>query len=460
MEAEEITRYAFNEGSRYFDEIAIVGIETNDKVVRFSNNEISISANVKRMNLNFLFKKNRRILQSSLDSISKDSIKSHIKELRRKVNLLPEYRDYAELPDGPFKYKRIKDIFDKRILDEEKIFNLIEDAINYSIKNGANRVCGSFESSLSKIYLFTSKNVEAFSQATSAVLEIRALAKEKIGKLSQNVNLKGKLSEASGAATTCGTKLKDLKPKEVGEEAGKLAKISENPIKVKEGRYDAVLGRNAAAVIFSEVGRHFSAFFVDANLSCFANKIGKLVANEIVDIYDDGRIAGGIGSIPFDAEGYPTQKTQIISKGVAKSYLHNSITAKKFKTKSTGNAGWIIPMPHNIFVSPKDWKEEELIEEVKRGIYINNLGYLRYQDELSGDFSAVLRDGIFLIENGELKKPIRDFRLNANLINFLKSIEGISNKSIQTFHWWMEARVPVFTPKVLVRNLRFTLPIK
>jgi PmbA protein len=392
--------------------------------------------------------------------VSKKSIKSHIKQLARKTSLLPEYKDYAELPEGPFKYKKIKDIFDKKILDEEKIFNLIGEAIDSSLKNGAKRVCGSFKSSLSKIYLFTSKSVEAFSQATSAVLEIRALAKEKVGKLAPQMDLKGKLSEASGAATTCGTKLKDLKAEEIGEEAGKLAKLSENPIKAKEGRYDVVLGRNAAAVIFGEVGRHFSAFFVDANLSCFANKIGKLVASEIVDIYDDGRIVGGIGSIPFDAEGYPTQRTQIISKGTAKSYLHNSITAKKFNTKSTGNAGWIIPMPHNIFVSPKDWKEEELIEEVKRGIYINNLGYLRYQDELRGDFSAVLRDGVFLIENGELKKPIRDLRLNANLINFLKSIEGISNKSVQTFHWWMEARVPVFTPKVLVRNLRFTLPIR
>jgi hypothetical protein len=48
MEAEEITRYAFEEGLKYADEIAVVGVETDGKLVRFANNEVSVSANLKR----------------------------------------------------------------------------------------------------------------------------------------------------------------------------------------------------------------------------------------------------------------------------------------------------------------------------------------------------------------------------------------------------------------------------
>ncbi|MDI6806651.1 MAG: metallopeptidase TldD-related protein [Candidatus Aenigmarchaeota archaeon] len=460
MDAREIGLYAFNEGLKYADEVAVIANEIQERLTRFANNEPTLSTKSSRILLNFLFKKNKRIIQTYMEIISKEQIRNYLKTLASRIKFLPEHKDYAELPEGPFKYKKVKDIFDPKVLDTAKNLKSIDIVINSALKNGARRVCGSFKTSLTKTYLFTSKRVETLSNATTAILELRALAKEKIGKLLPKLKLEGKISEASGASTTCGTRISDLKPKEAGEEAGKLAKLSENPIRGKEGRYDVVFGRNAAAVVFSEVGKYFSAFFVDANLSCFTNKLNEKVASEIVTICEDGTIAGGIGSVPFDEEGYPTQKNELISKGIAKNYLHNSITARKFKAKLTGNAGWVIPFPHNIYVEQGNWGEDELVKEVKRGIYINNLGYLRYQDEMKGDFSAVVRDGVFLIENGEITKPVWNLRLNANLLELLKNIEGISKNSIQTFHWWMEAKVPVFTPKILVRGIRFTLPTK
>ena len=53
---------------------------------------------------------------------------------------------------------------------------------------------------------------------------------------------------------------------------------------------------------------------------------------------DDGTMVGGFGTSPFDGEGIPTRRTVVIEKGVLKSYLLNTYTAKKLGLQTTGNA--------------------------------------------------------------------------------------------------------------------------
>ena len=126
----------------------------------------------------------------------------------------------------------------------------------------------------------------------------------------------------------------------------------------------------------------------------------------------------------FDDEGFPVQENVFIDKGVLKTYLHNTSTAKIFKTETTGNAGLVQPYPWNIEMDPGGMGKNELFDQVKHGLYLTNTWYTRFQNYATGDFSTIPRDGIFLIENGEIKEPLREVSLSGNILNLLSKVEN------------------------------------
>ena len=82
------------------------------------------------------------------------------------------------------------------------------------------------------------------------------------------------------------------------------------------------------------------------------------------------------------------------------SYLHNLTTAKRFKTESTGNAGWIEPDAWNLEVRPGDSGYSEMVKEMKRGIDSHQQLVHSLHELQDGEFSTVPRDGTFLVEKG------------------------------------------------------------
>jgi PmbA protein len=157
----------------------------------------------------------------------------------------------------------------------------------------------------------------------------------------------------------------------------------------------------------------------------------------------------------FDDEGVPAQENVIIEKGQLKTYLHNTSTAQIFKTKTTANAGIVLPMPWNIEMDSGNMTKEELIKEVKHGLYLTNTWYTRFQNYKTGDFSTIPRDGIFQIENGEIKQSLKNIRLSDNALRMLSNITAIS-KERQHVHWWGEADPPSLSPYILMKDVLIT----
>jgi PmbA protein len=139
-----------------------------------------------------------------------------------------------------------------------------------------------------------------------------------------------------------------------------------------------------------------------------------------------------------------------------KNYLHNTSTAKKYKTKTTANAGLIVPSPTNTILKEGKISKEKLFKEIKNGLYVTNIWYTRFQNYLTGDFSTIPRDGIFLIKNGEIVKSVKDIRITDNLQKILENITGLSNKQEWIIWWGLENQIPVFTPYVLVKDVNIT----
>ncbi len=73
---------------------------------------------------------------------------------------------------------------------------------------------------------------------------------------------------------------------------------------------------------------------------------------------------------------------------------------------------------------------------------------------MEGKFSTIPRDGIFLIENGEIKKPVRKLRLTETLLGMLSRIVAIGN-DIKQINWW-EVKTPTFIPTIKVADCNLT----
>jgi PmbA protein len=126
-----------------------------------------------------------------------------------------------------------------------------------------------------------------------------------------------------------------------------------------------------------------------------------------------------------------------------------------FKTETTANAGLVAPNPWSIEMDNGDMSKNELFKEVKRGLYLTNTWYTRFQNSAKGDFSTIPRDGIFLIEKGEVKQSLKDIRLSDNVLSLLGNIAAMS-KERQQVHWWGEVNPPCLAPYVLIKNVRLT----
>ena len=108
-------------------------------------------------------------------------------------------------------------------------------------------------------------------------------------------------------------------------------------------------------------------------------------------------------------------------------------------------------------MDPGDSSKDELFKQVKHGLYLTNTWYTRFQNYAIGDFSTIPRDGIYLIEDGEIKQSLKDLRLSDNILRLLNQIKGIS-KERQHVHWWLEADPPSLSPYVLAEDIQMTRP--
>ena len=236
-------------------------------------------------------------------------------------------------------------------------------------------------------------------------------------------------------ATSTDDDIQDLmrQKDEIMDLARKVKGIKEG----REGKYNVIFSPLCFASLVSYTVPMASAFQVDSGMSMFAGRMGEKVGTGSFTVYDDPTDDSMFNSRTFDDEGSPARKTPVIEKGVVKNLLHNFSTANRYHTETTGNAGIVSPAPWQISVEPGNEDLDDMIASTKKGLFINNTWYTRFQDYREGVFSTIPRDGIFYIENGEIKESWSGIRISDSLINIYKNIEGISRET-KKVKWWDE----------------------
>ncbi|MEM1538123.1 MAG: TldD/PmbA family protein [Candidatus Nezhaarchaeales archaeon] len=431
-----------------FDEAAVKASKELVKKVRIANSRVVLPMSREESSLSIMACKDGRVLVAETLDLRRDQVERFLSNLRNAVLSVKPREDYAPLALGPFKYEYVSGVYDPRVIElDDEVVDIAEAAINAALKEGASSVAGSLTVKAVEEGLATTRGVRGEHKYSSLSLEVRSSIK-----LDEGV-------EVYGLGLGLSVKLAGLKPEAVGAEAGRRVRLSKRMVKAVEGRYDVVLDKPALAVLTDLYGGFMaSAFHVDSGMSFLKEKLGQRVAAPTITLIDDPKAPERVGSRPFDDEGLPTKVNAIIEGGILKTYLHNRFTAKRHSVTSTANAGWIVPKAWSLYLKPGDARFDELLREVTDGLLVTNATYARFTNYATGDFSAVVRDGVFKVKEGEIVGYVKNLRLSDNLANVFSNVELLSRDAEQVLHWWMEVGTPVTVPSALVKNLRFTLP--
>ena len=409
-----------------------------ERRIKFANNEVVVSEERDERTAEIFVAIRERRASISVDNLSIQSIREAVKQAIHLARMSEPAETYAELPRGPFKYDKSLLKAGKVSGDPEKLVDHVETAVNAALAEGAERVAGTLTYSSGKTWLRTSGRAYGVASEASVEISVRALASE----------------DAAGHFVSIAADDRDFNPEEAGRRAGEIARMALNPVEGESGEYEALLGPMVFAHLVEHVGDASSAYYVDAGLSFLKDKLGQEVSSKVFSLIDDPTIPRTYGSAAFDDEGVPTRRNVIIDRGVLKTYLHNSTTAKKFGAETTANAGLIVPTPFNLIVEGGGKSFEKLLSSIDDGIYVTNDWYLRYQNYRTGDFSTIPRDGLFRIRRGSIESSIKGLRISDNMLRILSRIRELGRER----YWisWWEVETPVYAPHAIVEELNFT----
>ena len=197
------------------------------------------------------------------------------------------------------------------------------------------------------------------------------------------------------------------------------------------------------------------------------NRVGTQIFGRNINIWDD--VAHPLQSgTPFDGEGIPRQRVQLVENGVVKRLVYARSTAEKMKQSEykdkvgpVAATGHGFPLPNEmgeapmniVFGTPADPKTvDQMIASTERGVLVTRLWYIREVDPYEKILTGMTRDGTFYVEDGKVRHGILNFRFNESLIHMLSNVEAMGTPVRASG----EESFDMVVPPMKVRDFNFT----
>ncbi len=253
--------------------------------------------------------------------------------------------------------------------------------------------------------------------------------------------------QGSGFAETFTGSLDAVDPEAIGRSAGQKALDARDPRPLEPGTYAVVLEPAAVATLVGFLA--YEGFGGRAYLegrSCFSGREGEQVAAPSISIWDDATDPRTLG-MPFDFEGTPRRRVDLIRDGSFLGVVHDRRTARQAGTDSTGHGlpapnpeG---PFPLNLFLAPGDATVDEMVRATDRGLLITRFHYSNIVNPLESSITGMTRDGTFLIERGEVVGPVMNLRFTQSIIGALSATTMVGRETQLASEFFFSAsRVP------------------
>jgi PmbA protein len=425
-----------------------VSVFLNDSALtRFANSQIHQNVAEKSGGVAIKAVLGKRIGTIRVNTLEKREIEKAVQKAIRIAKASSPNKDFKNLPE-PEKWRPIAGAFDKATAGcdpkfrAQKVKEAIETAHSKSSKVKA--VAGYFSSGSSSFAVANSLGISAWAEVSVAHMKTTVISKDGT-------------SEGFGTAEKHSRHIKDIRPCSLAEDAADKSVKGLNPVKIEPSEYEVILSPLAISTLLMYMGYiGFSATAYQDGQSFVKYSSGQQVFDCKLNVKDDARDPKTLLALPFDGEGVPKKAMRLILDGVVSedSICHNSFTAGKEDKKSTGHAPpptgeyWgDRPGPFNVIMLHGDSTLQEAIAETRHGLLVNAVHYVNPVEPAKAVLTGLTRDGAFLVEDGEISKPVVNLRFTDSMLSAFKDIPLIGKK--------LETIRDLTVPMVKLKKLRF-----
>ncbi|OGM24546.1 hypothetical protein A3D00_04855 [Candidatus Woesebacteria bacterium RIFCSPHIGHO2_02_FULL_38_9] len=377
-------------------------------LTRFANNQIHQNVAWEDVGISVRIINNKKIGVASGNSFKQTDLNNVVERASQLSKLQKEDPNYICLPEAK-KIDRIKEsVYDSK--PEERAEAV--DIIIRKAKDNNIIASGAFDSSTTEIAVANSRGVWAYHAASSSDLSTIILG-----------------ADSTGFASKLGRKPEQINAEEVANKAIQKVLEGKNPQEVKPSEWDVILepqAVNEMMTFFSWLGPNPRIYFEQA--SNLSGKVGKKIFGSNITIIDDP-LNKSTFQMPFDFEGYPKKRLEIVKNGILKSLVYDSYYANKYKKENSGHAlpapNTNGPMPFHLVIAPGKKSLDEMIKNVKKGLLVTRLWYVRVLNPRSLNITGMTRDGTFIIRNGEIIGAAKNLRFNQSIPEALNNVVEI-----------------------------------
>ncbi len=275
---------------------------------------------------------------------------------------------------------------------------------------------GIYSSSQGALALANSRGMFAYYAGTNAEFSVTALAKN-----------------SAGWAGTSNRDYRKIDTKKLSDIAYAKAMSGKNPKAVPAGKYTVILEPSALTDFLMFMRGGFSGRAYKEGTSFLVGRLGKRLFGDNITITDDA-FDPEIGGAPFDFEGTPRRDTVLVENGVVKTLVYDRRTAKETKKKPTGHGlpqpSPLGAVPFNMAIAGGQDSLEEMIKSTKKGILVTHFHYTNLAERRELVLTGMTRDGTFLVENGAIKRPVKNMRFTQSVIEAFNNVEMISEERL------------------------------
>ncbi|NHJ47399.1 MAG: TldD/PmbA family protein [Asgard group archaeon] len=381
---------------------------------------------------------------TSVEIFDDDSIKQAVADAIKIAKISPENKDFKSLPEPkPMKPIPVEEQISKNTLDAtpEKRAEFATVAIDnaHAVDKRIKAVAGAISHGFAEEIILNSLGVEAYDLGTFSNVNLTVLADDGS-------------EESAGWYADNNKDFTKLNIQKVSEIAAKKAADGFGMKYIDPGNYEVILEPAAVGgFMFFMSYFGFSAMMYQDYISFLRDKIGEKLFSEKLNLWDDAFDKRNIYRGFFDDEGHPKTKLDMIKAGVVKNLAYDTMTADKDGVKSTGHnakfRGRSMPYPGNLLIGEGNSNLDEMIAETKKGILVTHFHYQNAVNPTKGIFTGLTRDGAWLVENGEIKCPLRTLRYTDSCLRFLAEIDLVGKypEINSTFARVPAIKLPSFT---------------
>jgi predicted Zn-dependent protease len=374
----------------------------NNIATRFADNAITQNLAGENQTVHLQVAYGNQHGSSSTNQVDDASITALIKAAEDSAKLAPEDPEYVE-PVEHQTYPNLPDKFDPKQLsiDPLTIADSIQTATDVAKQNQLISG-GIFENGYTVSALANTKGVFAY---------------HKTGVCDFSLTMHGE--NGSGYGATSGYSMKKIDPHYTITQAKENALSAQNPRSIEPGKYTVIFEPQAVMDLLMYLMFVLDARQADEGASPFTNQVGNQLFSDRVSLRFD--VEDPDFDIPcYGQDGLSNKSFSIVEQGKLLQLVYDRYWAKK-----TGNAPTPAAVP--FVMDGESDTLSSLIKQCSKGLLVKRLWYIRFVDYKSLLLTGMTRDGVFLVENGQIKHPVKNMRFNDSPIHFLKNLVGMTS---------------------------------